>query len=130
MHRHDEVEHILNGLEQVLLVINLNVEFILDGVVHQHAGPDVHLVIFTIPVCLECDWHAIPSVRVNVTKAVATALNDAFGHDMWLLIQVNVVLIRVVERSHSSNRRNLLNACLLGHLLEDLQHHFLQTLFN
>ena len=118
------MEHILNGLEQVLPVINLNVEFILDGVVHQHAGPDVHLVIFTIPVGLPCDWHAIPSVRINVTKAIAAALNNAFGHNMRLLIQVNVVLIWVVERSHNSNRRNLLNACLLGHLLEDLQHHF------
>ena len=124
MHRHHEVEHILNGLEQVLPVINLNVEFIFDGVMHQHASPDVHLVIFIIPVSLECDWHAIPSVRINVTKAIAAALNNAFGHDMRLLIQVNVVLIGVVERSYGSNRCNLLNACLLGHLLEDLQHHF------
>ena len=124
MHRHHEVEHILNGLEQVLLVINLNVEFILDGVVHQHTGPDVHLVIFIIPVGLECDWHAIPSVRINVTEAIAAALNNAFGHNMRLLIQVNVVLIWVVERSHGTNRRNLLYAYLLGHLLEDLQHHF------
>ena len=124
MHRHDEVEHILNGLEQVLPIIDLNVEFILDGIVHQHASPDVHLVILILPVSLECDWHAIPTVWIDVTKAVAAALNDALSHNMWLLIQVNVVLIRVVERSHGSDRRDLLHAYLLGHLLEDLQHHF------
>ena len=39
MDTHDEVEYILHTLEDVLPVVDVNVEFTLDSVVHEDAGP-------------------------------------------------------------------------------------------
>ena len=36
---HDEVEYILHTLEDVLSVVNVNVEFTLDSVMHKDTGP-------------------------------------------------------------------------------------------
>ena len=85
-------------------IIDLNVEFVFEGVMDQHARLDVHLVQFVIPVRLESDWDTIPSVWIDVAEAIATNLDDALGHDMRLLVQVNVVLIRVVEGTHGTDR--------------------------
>ena len=123
MHRHDEVEYILDGLQKMLPVINLNIEFILDRVMHQHASLDAEVVILVIPVRLECDWDTVPTVRVDVTQTVTAHLDDAFGHDVWLLVQVDVVLVWVVEGAHGAHGCDLLHPHLLGHLLEDLKEH-------
>ena len=125
VHRHDEVEDVLDGLEQVLAVVDLNVKFVLDGVMDEHARLDVHLVVLVVPVRLECDRHAVPPVGVDVAQALAANLDDALGHHVRLLVQVNVVLVGVVEVAHGAHRGNLLQTHLLRHLLEHLQHHFL-----
>ena len=86
VHGHHEVEHVLNGLKQVLAVIDLDSEFGLNGVVDEHASLDVHAVVFVVPVSLECDWHTIPAVSINMAKSVTADLDDALGENVRLLI--------------------------------------------
>ena len=104
VHRHDEMENILHRLQQMLSVIDLDIELAFDGIVDQNASLDVHVVVFVIPVRLESDWDTIPSVWIDVAETIAANLDDALGHDMRLLVQVNVVLIRVVEGTHGTDR--------------------------
>ena len=60
-----------------------------------------------------------------LAKAISADLDDTLGHDVRLLIQVDVVLIWVVESAHGANRANLLHANVLWHALEKwLHHHF------
>ena len=125
MHRHDEVEHVLHRLQQVLPIVNLNIEFVFNGIVHQNASLDAEVVVLVVPVRLEGDGDTIPALRVDVAQTVAANLDDTLGHDMGLLVQVDVVLVRVVKRTHGTNVRDLLQTHLLGHLLVNLKHHFL-----
>ena len=124
MHRHDEVEAILNGLEQMLAVIDLNSKLALDTVVHKDARFDVHAVILVVPVRLECDRHAIPAVGVNVAQPITADLDDTLGHHVRLLVQMMVVLVGVVESAHGTGANDLIEANLPRDLLEQLLHHF------
>jgi hypothetical protein len=63
----------------------------------QHAGFNIHVVVFVIPVSFECDGDAFPPVRVDMAKAVTNNVNYAPSKDVWLLIKVDVVLVRIVE---------------------------------
>ena len=65
MDTHDEMEDILNADEELLPIINVEVEFSLDGIVDKYACSDTNLIIFTVPVCLVSDRHTLPSVWIN-----------------------------------------------------------------
>ena len=87
----------------MLSVVNLDIEFALDGVVDEDACLDVHIVVLVVPMGLESDRNTIPTVRISVSESVATDFNDAFGEHVWLLIQVDVVLVGVVEAADGAN---------------------------
>ena len=79
MHRHNEVEAILNALQKESSVIDINVEFAFECVMNEHAGLNVNVVILRVPVGLEGDRHAVPSFRVRMSQPVTHAFNDALG---------------------------------------------------
>ena len=79
VHRHDEMEAVLHTLEQKSPVIDIDIEFTLEGVVHQDASLDVNVIIFRVPVCLESYGDTIPSLGVSMSQAVSNTLNDALG---------------------------------------------------
>ena len=110
----------------MLPVINLDAEFALNSVVDEYARLDVHLIVLSVPVSLKSDGHAIPTVGVDVAKTVTAHLDDALGHDVWLLVQMDVVLVRVVEGAHGTEVGDLLKTKLLGHRLECLHEHFIK----
>lgn len=83
----------------MLSVVDIYIEFPLNGVVHLDAQLYIHLVIFIVPVGLESDWNTFPSVRVDGSEVLPTHSDDSLGEDMGLLVQMMVVLIRVVETS-------------------------------
>lgn len=84
MHCHEEVEAVLDALEEDLSVINIDVELALECVVHKHAGLDVDHVVLAVPVCLEGDWHTVPSLRVAVAQSITDGLDDSLGQDVGL----------------------------------------------
>ena len=117
------MENILHRLQQMLPVIDLHIELTLHRIMDQNTGFDVHVVVLVVPVRLEGDRHAVPPVRVNVTKPVAANLDDALGHDVRLLVEVDVVLVGVVKGAQGAHRGKLVDAHLFGHRLEGLKEH-------
>ena len=103
VHAHYEMEHILHGDEQVLAVIDFDIEFVLNSVVHEDTSLDADVVVLVIPMGLESDRHTIPTIWVNVTKAVTAHLDDSLGHDVRFLVQVDMVLVGIVEGAHGAN---------------------------
>ena len=87
----------------MLPVVDLDIELVLDGVMHQNASLDAELVILVVPVRLERDWDTVPAVGIDVAQSVAANLDDALSHDVRLLVQVQVVLVWVVERAHCTD---------------------------
>ena len=88
---------------------------------------DADVVIFVVPMSLEGDRYSIPSLWVNVTQTVSTDLDNTLGHDVGLLVEMDVVLVWVVEATHGSDSNwcgKLLETLWSRHLLECLQHHF------
>ena len=81
----------------MLSVINVDVEFALNRIVHLNASAHIKLTNLCVPVSLESNRHAFPAVRVNVSQSVSAHLDDALGQNVGLLIQVHVVLPGVVE---------------------------------
>ncbi len=79
VHGHDEVEAVLDALKEDLAVVDVDVELPLQGVVDEHAGLDVDVVILRVPVRLEGDRHAVPTFRVDVPQAVSHTLDDTLG---------------------------------------------------
>ena len=75
VHAHDEVEHILNRLKQVLAVIDFDVELVFDCIMHQHARLDAHLIVLIVPVRFESDRNTVPAVWVDVPQAIAADLD-------------------------------------------------------
>lgn len=61
---HQEVEHVLHTLQKDLPVVDIQVELPFDGIVDEHAGLDIDLVVLTVPVGLESYWDAFPSLRI------------------------------------------------------------------
>ena len=97
------MEHILNRLKQVLSVVNLDIEFVFDSIVHKNASLDAEVVVLIIPVSLERDRDSIPTVWIDVSQTVTANLDDALGHHVRLLIQMDMVLVWVVERTHGTD---------------------------
>ena len=79
MHGHDEVEAVLDALEEDLAVVDIDVELPLEGIVHQHAGLYVNVIVLRVPVGLECDRYTVPAFRVQVAETISNTLNDALG---------------------------------------------------
>ena len=84
-------------------VIDFNAEFTLNGVVHEYARFDVHLVVLVVPVRLERDRHSVPALRIGMAQSVTTDLDYALGHHVRLLVQVNVVLVGVVKGANGAD---------------------------
>ena len=122
MDGHDELEGVLDRDKEVLAVINIDVELTLNGIVDQHAGADVNLVVLTVPVGLVRDRDAIPTVMVDVAQPLANAPDDALGKDVWLLIQVVMVGVRIVEATHL-NHGNILRRLHFGSRLQEPSQH-------
>ena len=97
MNTHYELEAIFDGLEQDFPVVNLDVEFVLEGVVDQHTRLYVELVELVVPVRSVGYGDAIPALRVSMTQAITNNLDDAFGEHVRFLLKVHVVLVRVVK---------------------------------
>jgi hypothetical protein len=91
------MEDVLNRDEQLLLVVNVNAEFTLNGIVNKNARLHIKFVVLVVPVRLESDRHALPPVGVRLAQTVAAQPDDALGQDVGLLVQVHVVLAGVVE---------------------------------
>ncbi len=51
---------------------------------HQHTGLNVDVVILTVPVGLEGNWHTVPSLGVEVAQTVTHTLDDALSEHMRL----------------------------------------------
>ena len=84
VHGHDEVEAVLDTLEEDLAVVDINVELPLQGVMHQHAGLYVNVVVLRVPVGLEGNWNAIPTFGVEVAKAISNTLYNTLGQNSGL----------------------------------------------
>ena len=129
MHRHDKVETILYTLHEQFAVINLDVEFILDCIVHHNTCFDIDFIILIVPVGLESDWNTIPPIGIDMTKSVSTNFNYSLGKHVRFLLQMVMVLVRVVECSESNwCKTSQLNLFL--HCLETLLHHFSLSIIN
>ena len=63
----------------MLSVINVDVEFALNGIVHLDASAHIKLTNLCVPVSLESNRDAFPAVWVDVSESVATHLDDALG---------------------------------------------------
>ncbi len=79
MHRHQEVEAVLDALKQDSAIVNIDVELALESIVHEHACLDVDVIVLTVPVGLEGHGHTVPTLGVGVSEAVTHALDDALG---------------------------------------------------
>ncbi len=98
---------------------------VLNGIVDKDASLDIKLILLVVPVGLESDWHAVPSLRVDVSESVAATLNDSLGHHVRLLIQMDVVLVWVVEASHGAHvHQTVLQSDRSLHRLEAIGQHF------
>ena len=109
VHTHQEVEDVLHADKQLFAIVNVNVELALDRLVNVHAGGDVHVAVLGHPVRLERDGHPVPPVRVDLAQTVPAHADDSLGQHVGLLVQVNVVLVRVVKSTllDSDDRRRI-----------------------
>ena len=100
-------------------IIDFNAELVFDRVMDQHTRLDVHLVVLVVPMRLESDRNTVPSVRVNVPQSITANLDDALCKHVWLLVQVHMVLVWVVERAHYAHGSDWVQAkSLFRHLLD------------
>ena len=86
------------------------------------ASFDVDGVVLSVPVGLESNGDAIPSVWVDVTQSVAAGSDDSLCQQVRLLLQVMMMSIRVVERSSLESTHD---GSLLGHEAERAEHSLL-----
>ena len=99
MKTHDELEAVLDTDEEVLSVIDINIEFPLEGVVHQYACLHADLVVLGVPISLVGDWDTVPSVWIHMSKSLTYAFDDSLGQHVGFLVQVMVVGVWIVEPS-------------------------------
>ena len=107
MNTHYEVEHILDGLQHHLPVVDVDVELALNGVVHEDAGSEAVFVVFIVPVGLVCDGYTVPAVGVNMSEAFSTDTDNALGQNVGLLVEMEVVGSRVIESSDGGGHDHL-----------------------
>ena len=67
---------------------------------YQHTGLYIHVLVLVVPVRLKSDGHSVPTIRVDVAQSIADDPDDAFGENVWLLVQMHVTLSRVVKSSN------------------------------
>ena len=131
MHTHDIVENILHRLHENLFIINLDIEFILNGIMDKDTSSNTEVTLLIIPVSLESDWNSIPSLWVDMSQSLTTALNDSLGQHMWLLVQMVVVLVWIVETSLGSHvDQTILHSNTSLHCLEAIRQHFPNLIIN
>ena len=92
----------------MLSIINLDGELALDGIVHQNAGLDIHVVILVVPVSLKGDGNTIPTLSINMAQSITADLDNTLGHHVRLLIQMDVMLVGIVEVANGTNGDDLL----------------------
>lgn len=93
------MENVLDRLQEIFSVIDVNIEFSFNRVMNQNTSFDIHIVVFVIPVSLECNGHSVPSIGVDVSKSVTYYVDYAPSENMRFLVQVNVVLVWIVEET-------------------------------
>ena len=97
MKSHNELEGLFYRVNEDLPVVNVDVELSLKSVMNKNASLDVDVGVLTVPVGPVSDWDTVPTLGVNVAKAVTNALNDALNQHVGLLVQMVVVGVWVVE---------------------------------
>lgn len=80
------MENILNGLKQVLPIVDIDVELSLNSVVDKDTRLDIHVVIFVIPMSLKSDGDTIPPVWIDVSQTIADNIDYTPCKDVWLLV--------------------------------------------
>ena len=114
---HHEVKTILNRLQKNLPIINVQIELPLQSIVNHNARLYVDIATLTVPMSLKSNWHPIPPLRINVPQPVPTTLYKSLNYNVRLLLQVNVVLVRVVKCPQLSKHQVLLKHLLCQFLL-------------
>ena len=123
---HDELEAIFDGLEQDLSVVDLDVEFILQSVMDLDARPHVKVIHFIIPVGLVGDGDAIPSLWIDMSQSISRYLDDSLGQDVWLLLEMHMMLVWVIEVPHEAHTHDGIgHPDPVLHLLEAIAQHFI-----
>ena len=82
---HQKLKAILDANQEVLSIVNVDIEFPLQGIVHVDASLDADLIVLTVPVCFVSNWYSIPSIWVKSPKSWANASNDTFSKHVWLI---------------------------------------------
>ena len=67
MDTHDEMEAVFNADKKMFFIIDIKVEFSLQGVVYQDTSFNAYLVTFWVPSGLKSNWHTIPPVWVYLS---------------------------------------------------------------
>ena len=116
MDTHDEVEAIFYTNHQVFPVINIKVELSFQSFVNMNTSLNANFIIFRIPVSLISYWNSLPSIRVYSSKSFTYASNDSLSENVWLLIQMMVVSVWVVESSSGDMIAHNAHWCHLLHL--------------
>ena len=49
-----------------------------------NASFDANLIVFTVPVCLVCDWYTVPAVWIDGSETGTYTSDDTFCKDVWL----------------------------------------------
>ena len=99
METHYELETVLDTDKKVFPVVDINIEFSLDGVMNQYASLYADLVILRVPVGLVGHWHTFPSVWIHLSQSLTYNLDNSLSQDVWFLVQMMMVGIWVVESS-------------------------------
>lgn len=115
MKRHNELEGAFNRVNEDLLVVDVDIELSLEGVMNEDAGLDVDVRVLTIPVGPVSDRNTIPTLGIDVAKTISHALNDTLYQHVRFLVQMMVVGVRVVETSdlHLGKERSVSQEHLL-----------------
>eukprot|EP00356_Strombidium_inclinatum_P002479 CAMPEP_0170479510 /NCGR_PEP_ID=MMETSP0208-20121228/720_1 /TAXON_ID=197538 /ORGANISM="Strombidium inclinatum, Strain S3" /LENGTH=133 /DNA_ID=CAMNT_0010751913 /DNA_START=20 /DNA_END=418 /DNA_ORIENTATION=- len=123
---HQELEATLHTVQELSSLVDVDVEFSLQGIVDQHAGADVDVVGLRVPGRLVGDGHTVPSVGVDLAKSLSYASDHSLGEHVGLLLHVMVVAVGVVESSKGGidhEGRTGLNSSEVGSS-QDVSQHF------
>ena len=90
---HDKSKSFLNTRDQNLFIVDIDIEFSFECVMDENASPDTNTIIVSSPVGFEGDWDSIPSVPVYFPESFSNSLDDSFGDEVGLLLQVRTTKI-------------------------------------
>ncbi len=88
---HNESESFLDTGEEDLLIVDVDTEFSLYGIVDEDTSPDADLVVLSLPIGLKGDWNSIPSEPIDLSEPLSASLDDPLRDQMWLLLQVGAM---------------------------------------